>query len=86
MKSLFWSGVFQQTQALSQLCAFRSPFSVSMSDVEIYRQHCQGIDCLPLVSHCLSPITLRGMRTGQSILFSRKVSNFTRSAGAIFKN
>jgi len=27
MKSLFWSGVFQQTQAISQLCAFHSPLS-----------------------------------------------------------
>jgi hypothetical protein len=32
------SGIGSRNQALSQLCAFVSPFSMSMSDIEIYQQ------------------------------------------------
>jgi hypothetical protein len=31
-------GVFQQPRAIAQVCAFYSPFSVSMSDIAIFRQ------------------------------------------------
>jgi hypothetical protein len=32
------TGVFQQLQAISQVCAFPSPFSGSMSDIGMFRQ------------------------------------------------